>query len=462
MPEPNCLERTRNRLLKGDLLNLGDRVAVACSGGADSIFLLHVLLALRDDLALTIGVAHFNHRIRPEAEQDEDFVRTLAGSFSLPFLAEGRDVAAFARDHGMNLEEAARELRYEFLRRAASRLGANRIATGHTRTDQAETVLLRLLRGAGPRGLAGIPAAGEHGLVRPLLDVSREEIRSFLKSSGRAFRDDPSNRDRRFLRNRIRHELLPLIESEYAPGIEAGLARLADIMREEDLWGEEVARAALAKAALGSGTSASIDRDAISEWAPALQRRMIRGFFERIRGDLRNVTFEDTQAVLDLVRGREFTLRGDIRLRNEGGRIHVIPPDETAPDFSYSWDGNGVLPVPEAGLALRGEHLEGKNAERPDFDDRRMAFLDLGSLRLPLTVRRRRPGDRYRPLGSPGRRALKEIFRERGVPIRERDLRPVLVSGEEIVWVVGCPAAEACKLTGSTTEILRITVESAR
>jgi tRNA(Ile)-lysidine synthase len=238
------IEQVRKYVLHHGLLSAGDRVAIAVSGGADSVALLRTLLELRTELGIVISVAHFHHGIRgAEADADQQFVAELALSYELPFHLGLGDAPAHAREHGLSLETAARDLRHQWFAKLLAEGKADKIATAHTLNDQAETVLMRVLRGAGARGLAGIsPLHTEKRLVRPLLEISRQEIKAYLRDLKQPWREDSSNQDLAHTRNRVRHELMPLLEQQFNPGIRQTLADLAELAQAEaEYWGSEVA-----------------------------------------------------------------------------------------------------------------------------------------------------------------------------------------------------------------------------
>ena len=441
----------------------GDRVVAALSGGPDSVALVALLLRLRGEMPLEVRLAHFNHRLREEAAEDERFVRGMADRWVLPLETGSADVRAFATAKKLNLEEAGRELRYGFLRRTATAAGATKIATGHTMTDQAETVLMRLMRGAGIGGLAGIAPVvpGEPcPVVRPLLGIPGPDLRAWLEAEGLPFREDASNLDRRFLRNRIRAELLPELERRYEPRVVAHLARLAAIAREEDELLDGFVRELADEFIIRKGREIALDVKTLPLLFPGLARRVGREFLRQLLGDLRGVSFEDAASLCALGEGKELALRKGIVLRREAGRIgpkrHVPKPRP----YRIIWDGRGRLPVPAAGLALVGGRRKAAGGpRRPAGGDAGGAFLDASKLVFPLLVRNRRPGDLYRPLGAPGRKKLKEILRAKGIPVAARDRLPVVVSRDEIVWAPGLPVAERFKVGEGTVTVFSIRVE---
>ena len=439
----------RTAVARHGMLVPGDRVLAACSGGPDSVALVSLLLKLREEMPLEITVAHFNHRLRPEAAGDEAFVRDLARGWVLPLVSGSKNVRLEARRRKLNLEEAARELRYDFLRAAARKAGATKIATGHTMDDQAETVLMRLFRGTGLTGLGAIgPLSGpaECPVIRPLIGARREAIEDYLRAGGLAFRTDASNLDRKFLRNRIRLDLLPELTKEYAPGIVEHLAALASLAREEDELLAAFVREMADEFMIRKKGETTLDVRTLSLLPPALARRVAREFVREVKGDLRGVTFADIEFLLGLKDGRERTVKKGPRPASGGRAARPRPTKDAggARPFEKRWSGQGEIRV--AGRTFRCRKLDRAKDRSLKGDDGRRALLDLARIRFPLVVRSRRPGDLYRPLGAPGRKKLKEVLRAKGVPLRDRDRLPVFVSRGEIVWVPGLPVAEKFKV----------------
>jgi tRNA(Ile)-lysidine synthase len=452
--------------LDGRMIIPGDRVLAALSGGPDSVALVALLLRLREEMPLEIRLAHFNHRLRDEADEDERFVRDLARRWVLPLAVGAADVRAVASAGRLNVEETARELRYRFLRRAAAEAGATKIATGHTMTDQAETVLMRLMRGTGLAGLGGIApiAAGEPcPIVRPLLAVPGRDIRDGLTDEGIPFREDASNLDHRFLRNRIRAELLPELVRDYEPQIVAHLARLAGIVREDDELLHGFVRELADEFIRRRGREVALDLKTLPLLLPALARRVAREFLRQITGSLRDISYDDAESLLALGEGRELTLSRGLVLRRERGLVGLKKKTEPVERFEVLWDGRAELTLEAAGLKLKGAR-RGADRSRRSFksDNAAGAELDAAGLVFPLTVRNRRPGDIYRPLGAPGRKKLKEILRAKGIPAGGRDRLPVILSAGEIIWVPGLPVSEKHKITAATTSVFSIRLHKVR
>ena len=434
------------------MLPRGARVLVALSGGPDSVALLHILRTLeaRGELVVA-GAAHFNHQLRgAEADADESFCRDLAAGTGIPFLAGRADVAARARESGRSLEDAARQARYEFLNEAADSAGADAIAVGHSLDDQAETFLLRLIRGAGPAGLAGIrPRAGR--VVRPLLDISRAELRQYAAEHGLGFRDDSSNADVRIPRNRVRLELLPLL-SQFSPAIAATLAREAALAREDEEFLDRLAIESAASIVLVESGNVTVDVAGLTALPPALASRVTRKAVAAAAPG-RFIGFQHIDHLLELARsgaeGAAAALPGVTAVRR-GSRIvfGIVSDRPFSNSFRFPLSIPGEVAVP--GWALSAARIEEPEEVTPPPARGNTAVVAAAPLRGPLAVRSRRPGDVFRPLGMHGRgRKLQDFLVDRKIARADRDSLPLVVDQDDrIVWVVGQSVAEDFRVTG--------------
>jgi len=434
------------------MLPRGARVLVALSGGPDSVALLHILRTLeaRGELVVA-GAAHFNHQLRgAEADADESFCRDLAAGTGIPFLAGRADVAARARESGRSLEDAARQARYEFLNEAADSAGADAIAVGHSLDDQAETFLLRLIRGAGPAGLAGIrPRAGR--VVRPLLDISRPELRQYAAEHGLGFRDDSSNADVRIPRNRVRLELLPLL-SQFSPAIAATLAREAALAREDEEFLDRLAIESAASIVLVESGNVTVDVAGLTALPPALASRVTQKAVAAAAPG-RFIGFQHIDDLLELARsgaeGAAAALPGVTAVRR-GSRIvfGIVSDRPFSNSFRFPLSIPGEVAVP--GWALSAARIEEPEEVTPPPARGNTAVVAAAPLRGPLAVRSRRPGDVFRPLGMHGRgRKLQDFLVDRKIARADRDSLPLVVDQDDrIVWVVGQSVAEDFRVTG--------------
>ena len=437
----------------------GARVVVALSGGSDSVALLFVLRELERLGALAVaGVAHFNHQLREgSAEADELFCTDLADELGVRIELGRGEVRALARAEHRSLEDAARVARYAFLEQAADRLEADAIATGHTLDDQAETFLLRLIRGAGPRGLAGIlPRAGR--VIRPLLEVRRADLRAYAAEHRLAFREDESNLDRTIARNQVRLELIPVLQ-EFSPGIVEVLAREAAIARQDEDRLHEEAIALAGSIVLFIEGRAVVDAAALKSVPPALATRVARHALSTAAPD-KFFGFEHIERFLHLVdddRGC-VSLPGGVAMR-AGDRIVFGPRPEPAfsNSFCFPLSIPGEVTLEACGWAVSAQWEPAVDGEGTGSGEQQIERLigtsklavPVQAASLPLSVRNRRRGDRFRPLGMGGRgRKLQDFLVDRKVARNERDSLPLVVDGDDrIVWVVGHAVSEDFRVT---------------
>jgi tRNA(Ile)-lysidine synthase len=452
------LDRMRRTIQRHVLVARGGRVLVALSGGPDSVALLHLLLELQayGDLSV-VGVAHFNHQLRGDAaDADEQFCRELAASLALPIEAGSADVRDVARNTGRSIEDAARTLRYRFLEEAADRLIAGAIAVGHSRDDQAETFLLRLIRGAGPRGLASIyPRAGR--VVRPLIDISRAELRQYAHDHQLQWREDDTNQDLSIPRNRVRHELIPYLAREFSPAIVEVLAREADIAREdEDRLDREAIDCASSIVLRNTGETIELAAAALCSLHPALQARVARRALSMVSAP-GHIGFDQVQRFLELANGRreQDSMSFPGRQVNRRGDRLVIAPSlsrEIAEvnSFRVLLSIPGEVRLDREGWSVSAEHAPPSvvAATAPGTGRGADVAVAAAPLTLPLAVRSRKPGDRFRPLGQSGRKKLQDFLVDRKIPREMRDSLPLVVDGSDrIVWVVGQSVAEDFRVT---------------
>lgn len=450
------LDTVRETIGKHNLLEKGDNILLAYSGGLDSTGLLAVFLELRKEWLLELFLGHFNHRLRPGAEEDERFVRKAAKKLDLPLFVASEDVRSFAKQNRLNLEEAGRRLRYAFLENTAQKIGRTKIATGHTMNDQAETFFLRLMRGSGLKGLTCISPVVEGRIIRPLLAVERKEIADFVNKKGWNFREDESNLDRNFVRNKVRLDLIPYIQENFEPDIVRRIGKSVNIFQEEEKLLEKWTGHETEKAVLFQDGEFRLDLNSLQTLPEGLARRVVRDFIQKLKGDLREISFEDVDALLNLEEGKSLQLTKEFLLKREKGVVfcRTLFPEKVA--YEYEWNGSSPLHIEELGLLIKAEKL--KRPHSFSFDNNAKAYLDEKNIRFPMRVRSRKEGDRYRPLGAPGNKKLKEIMRAKEIPLAEREKKPVFLSEDKIVWALGLPVAEESKVSDKTTKVLVLTV----
>ena len=453
---PDTIEhKIETRIRRHGMIKAGDRVIAAVSGGADSVVLLHVLHGLRARLDMELGAAHLDHGLRGgEGREDAAFVMDYAASLDLPCVAERTDVAAYCRENGCSVEQGAREVRYGFLKRVQLDQDADAVATGHTADDQAETVLMRLLRGSGSSGLSAIRPVRDGWIIRPLLDVTAGEIDAYVRKHGLSYRTDRTNEDRDVLRNRIRHHLVPLLQREYNPHIVQGLARLADVTRGEAEFLDAEATTFLADHTRHEdGRILRLDLDAWTNAAPALQRVLVRCLVRTLGGNEERLRFDQVEDARAWI-GRGTV--GQIRelpcgIRMERRTSELVMCRGLSTPFRLNLEVPGKVEVPETNLSI---HVAEASAEAaPDATAHRAVF-DAAAVRRPWTVRSREQGDRMSPFGLAGHKTLKKLFNEWDVPRLLRDRVPVVTDGTQILWVAGYRQSNEGLVTGKTRRVM--------
>ena len=438
----------------------GKRILLGLSGGADSTALLYALMALRPKFHFELTAAHVNHGLRgAESDRDEGFVRELCAGLGVPLVVER--VCGLDPDAG-NLEARAREARYSALCAAAESAGADYVALAHQADDQAETVMLRLLRGAGVAGLGAMAEAGPGRIIRPLLGVRRSTILSYLAGIGAAFVEDSTNAALRHDRNRLRHRLLPVLERDYAPGLTERMVGLAREMREvHDLL------ATLAQAALRDclNDDGSLDLAGFNRLHPAVAAIAMRHFVALSAGSLEHFARLHVESLCALARGA----RPNGRLRLPGGwiakrcygRLVLVRGEqvsEVAPPFELPLTPGGVTVVEAAQTAFQSCLIDRAHLRMPR--DATRAVFDARALAGGFTVRNFRPGDRVTPLGMAGSRKVKDVFIDWKIPLEQRRRFPLVLLDGAVAWIPGLVRSNLAPVTAETTEAVQLSFAS--
>jgi len=475
--------RTLDTIRGHGLLRDGARVLVALSGGADSVALLFVLRELEAAGVLTVaGAAHLNHLLRgADADADEAFCAALAARLAVPFVSERVDVASLARAAKRSMEHAARMARHAFFERTATALGADVVATAHTVDDQAETFLLRLLRGAGTRGLGSIrPRAGR--VIRPLIDLERDALRELLRQRGERWREDASNQDVRIPRNRVRHELIPLLESRFSSAAVGAIARQAALAREdEDFLARQAIELAHRIVLTDERSQITLDTAGLAAAPRALSSRVVLQALERLAGG-KPISLDHVERVLAIGPGQAVSLpgqdavrtgealvlkarrtgRGTSAIASRAGRRGAGPGDgaDGGNGFAFSLSIPGEVQLAGANLTVAAERLDTGSGRPGPWKGRGTEVgIAADALTLPLAVRSRRAGDRFHPLGAPGSRKLQDFLVDRKVARYDRDRVPLVVDGRDrIVWVVGQSVAEDFRVTDPSRAVILLKV----
>lgn len=449
-----CIERT---IEKYNMLSIGDHVLVGFSGGPDSTCLLYILDRLRNKYKLKISAAYIDHCLRPEETPEEtDFCKKICISLGVDFFTESVDVKELAKREKISIQEAARILRYEALDYLSLRIKANKIAVGHNADDQAETVIMRLLRGSGPAGLSGIPPVRKK-IIRPLIEVERREIEEYLKLNNISTVTDSSNQSQKYLRNVIRQRLIPIIK-EISPQATRIISKTAEIMREEnDFINVQVTKALMRLMSRKSDSRVELFCNPMEVLNLVILRRALRTAIDSVR-DLRGIEFEHIERIIDLIKkgkpgDRVYLPRGIRAIK--GYSTVVISAEPPVKLSTY------VINRPETVFLKEiSTYLTIAEVERPQVtnfgDGKNTIYLDRDKVSFPITVRARKPGDYFYPYGFGKRKKLQDFFVDEKVPRDERDAIPIIESDGKIVCIVGYRLDDRFKIEHNTNKCLVI------
>ncbi len=479
------IKKVRAYIHRYGMFRKGDRVIVGVSGGPDSMALLWVMNRLKEELGITLAVAHLNHGLRGrDADEDAQWVHERAAELRLPFFLKKVEIGVLSRQIGLSVEDTARRERYAFFSRLLKDLPADKIALGHHFHDQAETVLLNFLRGTGSRGLRGMLPIRDGVLVRPLLTVKKDELLAWLKSEKIGFREDASNRSALFLRNRIRHDLIPKLRS-YNPRIEDALHGMSETMRVENDFLEQQTSAVLKRWAVDLRAGRILlNLNDFKHLHEAIQRRIIKTILESGSGNLNGIATPHIHSVMGLIRdghvGQKLSLPFMTEVRRQYESIlfekrmqrrsdeekSVVqadaqgkPCDECLETGLFSYpvpDIRDEIEIKEAGNRLRFSLTDRRVIQ--DFAVPNVAHIDYAKIASPMIVRNMIPGDRFQPLGMKGTKKLKAYFIDRKVPRESRKKIPLLTDRQCILWIAGMSINENVKVTESTRKVLKIEI----
>jgi tRNA(Ile)-lysidine synthase len=448
----------------------GDAVLMGVSGGPDSVALFHILHCLSEELKIRLAVGHLNHCLRGKSsENDARFAESMANTHNMPFYLEKKDVRQYKEQHKLSLEEAARDVRYAFLLGVAGNNGYSKIALGHHADDNAEQILMHLFRGSGPLGISGIPPVREGKIVRPLIKLKRDEILRFLKENRIDYVLDKSNEDRKHLRNRVRHDLIPSIKASIQPQITATLTRLAHITKAEEEWLGQLIEPIFEESIhrrLSNRLVFSVDR--LKVMHPALQRRILRKAVSEIKGDLRCITYTHIESARKHLKGGvsngSTDLPDRIRVSKSGMKLTISkephPLRETAATprhlrFDYHIQKPETVVVKEIRASIKFSRISVPDGMNSLNTGHRIAFFAMNNVRFPLILRNFHPGDRFSPLGMTGTQKVKDFFINNKISREDRGKYPMLLSDGRIIWVVGLRIDDSVKVTSATRTVLK-------
>ncbi|MDQ1330956.1 MAG: tRNA(Ile)-lysidine synthase [Thermodesulfobacteriota bacterium] len=472
-------KKVEKTLSEYEMLKEHDSVLVGVSGGADSIALIHILYDIAPVFSLKLGIAHLNHSLRgDESDNDARFVASVSARLNLPCFIEKKDVVGYKMEKGLSLEEAGRSIRYAFFEDIAGRDGYNKIALGHTCEDNAELILMYLIRGSGPLGLSGIPPVrsglkDDLSIIRPLIKTDRKEIIDYINAKKLSYVVDNSNLDEKYLRNRVRHRLIPELKDSYNPKIVETLNRLASILRTEEEWMENEMKLIFDKNTLiKENKRIVLSAAGLQALHPAAKRRAIRSAVARVKGDLRRISYSHIELVSIQLESNSdkwsLDLPDRIRISRHGSNF-IISKEEKAlrskPTksgitsqnyYEYIINGPGTVNAGKDGFKAVFSEIENVKSHEIYKSGTGVAFFDMDKISFPLVLRNRLPGDRFTPLGMTGSKKVSKYLINKKVPEENRLKLPVALSNGRIIWLAGYIIDDSVKVTLNTRKILRV------
>ncbi len=441
---------------KNSLFSPGQKILVSLSGGADSLVLFHLLFRIREGWSLDLEVFHLDHGLRPESSDQAREISRFVEEKGLLCHCLSADIQAMHEERGGSLQEVARRERMRLLKETALERSIDRIALGHQANDQAETLFLNLIRGSGTAGLAGIPYRGEGKIIHPLLDIWRTDIEKYCREWDLKVLEDPSNLSTRYRRNKLRLEVLPLLEKEFNPRLQESLWRTAKNLQEDNSFLEELAEKELEQN--WRSREASLEISWLLDLPVSLRKRVLQGACKKI-SPARSFYFEHLDLLESLLRigqtGSRLDLPG-LTVEKGSRKLYFFPAreDRVEEDYCYNLPIPGRVIVPEIGVVISANRADEAGWDRVD---RMRIVVDGDKLGDSLLIRSRRPGDRFWPLGAPGQKKLKDFFINNKVDRWRRRRIPLLVSGEgDIVWVVGYRVSEKFRVEAGSKNLVEI------
>ncbi|NLI60360.1 MAG: tRNA lysidine(34) synthetase TilS [Clostridiales bacterium] len=459
------LEKVLGYIKKHDMLDAGHRVVVGVSGGADSLALIHLLEEMRSYIPMTLYVAHVNHGLRGQAaREDANFVKEFARELGLEFFLKEARVSDLSKKWGVSEEQAGRRVRYEFFGEVLDKVEGHRIALAHHKDDQAETILHNIIRGTGLAGLSGIRPIRDGHVIRPLLEISRQEIVDYCHAKGLSYRDDHTNDETIYTRNRIRHLVIPMIEEDFNPNFTNSLVRMGEILRDEEDFLLDYTNKVFANIAVFTNNKVKVLLSDFKECHKAIQARLIRHGLELLKKDLMGIEHVHIEGVLSMALnshvGATLDLPGGYKARNDYKHLILYKaPARTeestgpTPDFQYELSIPGEVLIPQLGIGLSV-----REAPQSSVLDKgkRCIYIDADAVGGQLLVRNRRNGDRFKPLGMTGSKKLKDFFIDNKIPRDKRDSIPLVVDRNNIIWIAEYQMSDDYKISKKTRKTLRL------
>lgn len=456
-------EKVLSEIRKYNLIEHNDNIVIGVSGGPDSMALLYILLELQDKIEFNIYIAHLNHGVRgKDALRDQKFVKLQSEKLDLPYFTKNVDMIAYGIENGITSEEAGRELRYGFFREIIRTVGSGKIAVAHNKNDQAETLIMRFIRGTGIDGLKGMEYISDD-IIRPILGISRDDIEKYITLNHIETVSDMTNFQAIYNRNKVRLELIPYIEEHFNPNIIATMWRTSELSALDsdflNIYTKDIYRKIIKNK---DASRVVLDVELFLELHSSIKQRIIRHSILELSNSLQGITEAQISNTLDLIEkeqtGKEVHLSNNIIVKTNYDEIIVQIRDEEDKDYLYDISYPGVANLYSIGYYLNIDVISMEDYLKEKIDNN-TRFFDLDRIKGNLTVRNRKPGDRFIPFGMKGSKKIKDYFIDEKVPKDKRDKIPLIVDKESILWVLGYRTDERYRITDNTNNILRISYE---
>ena len=453
-------------LKRENLIEKDDKIIVALSGGPDSVCLLHVLCKLREEYGFTLYAAHLNHQIRGTlAHQDALYAMTLSTKLGVRCFIKSLDVPSYAKDKKMTLEEAARVLRYDMLFRLKEELGADKIAVAHNLDDQAETVMMRIMRGTGLNGLKGMEYKRPDGIIRPLMDVLKSDIETYCRENQLNPKIDHTNLEDEYTRNKIRIHLLPYIQREYASNIKEILSRMANGLREDSAFIENLAEGKFQTiAGVLDEDTVRIDLELLELEDISIIKRIIRNAYKTLEGSYNGLETVHLDDILELIQNQKndakINLPKGIIADKKSNYLYITRKEikSSLVEYEVEIPINKVIILEELGIKIEAHRISKEKSKMFSTGANSKSF-DVDKISGKLVIRNRRNGDKIKPLGLGGTKKIKDILIDSKVPLENRNNIPIICDDEKILWLVGHCISEEAKISESTEEVIRISIK---
>ncbi|MDK2811100.1 MAG: tRNA(Ile)-lysidine synthase [Petroclostridium sp.] len=463
----NVINTVRQTINKYSMFQNGDKIVVGVSGGPDSVCLLHVLNLLKDEYQIKLYAAHLNHQLRGQAaEQDAAYVKELCEKLQVPVYIKSVDIRQLSKERAISEEVAGREERYAFFFKIARQVGARKIAVAQNMNDQAETVLMRFIRGTGLEGLSGIKPVREDGVVRPLLETDREAIEQYCQENGLNPRLDETNLKSIYTRNKIRLDLIPYIIKEHNSGFIQTAAKTAELIREDNDFIKDFVNNMIEKQLRADSKGIYIPVTFLLNQHLAIQRRVIRKAIDILKGNTANIEYKHIEEIVQMVNGKNTGKNiGKALDLPEGLRMEIVyndvylfrkgDSDKKNNSFYYPLKLDQQIFIKEINMTVTAYVSAKENLKNIELNDFTKAF-DYNVINEEIYIRNRLPGDKFTPLGMDGTKKLKDFFIDLKVPRNKRDKVPIVATDKDILWVVGYRINDKYKCTNKTADVLII------